>query len=184
MGGDFSENGPNEGVERPKAWIFKIFVVFPPVILSWYVTETDMLPSWLNKLSIGTGNRDNKVIFREVEMGKEVLAERDDEATRPGRKELEPAGANIHTLKPMRFARAVLGGINWSIFVYFMKSQEDFFGAAELGEPVTNESNFYGWDFIFWRFCYRGLQFWSFHRGSFHLAPFRVSTAFTVRARI
>ncbi len=87
--------------------------------------------------SFGTGDGDDEVIIGEIEVGKIELAERTEEFAEGGGENLEPASANIGVVKPVNSLFAVLRSVNRGGRIHTMELEENFFGTAGGGEPIT-----------------------------------------------
>ena len=123
------------------------------------ITEVESI-SLFDGFSLGAGNRDDKVVAREVKLGKVFLTKGAENATEAGGKSLEVADMHFPVFEPINFLFVILGGVDGSAWEEVADGTEDALGAADRNEPVANDGDFH------------------------YLAPSCLKTALTVRRRI
>lgn len=150
----------DNGTKDAKTGVFEVAVVGLPVILSGNMAITDVGGVGLvgkenlvlplrgggavgaglraDGFGLGASDRDDKIIMAEVEMGKISLTQGAEDATESGWEEIEPAGFDRGILEPVDALWAILRGIDGGVRIEVVEFEEDFFGAALLGEPIAD----------------------------------------------
>ena len=123
------------------------------------ITEVESI-SLFDGFGFGASDRDYKVVVAKVELGEVFLAKWAEDATKTGRKSLEPTNMNVAVFEPVDFFGVVLGGVDGSAWEEVADRAEDAFGAADGDKPVADDGDFH------------------------YLAPSCLKTALTVLRRI
>jgi len=97
--------------------------------------------SLFDSLRLGTGDGDDEIVVREVEMRKISLAKRAEKAAEAHGKKLEPANLDVSIFEPVDFFRVVLRSINRGGREHVREGFEDAFGAADISKPVADKGD-------------------------------------------
>lgn len=130
------EGEADERIQRAEAGVLDVFVIHLPVVLSRDVAVTEVSLR-AKAFGFGAGDGDDEVVISEVEAGEIELAEGAEEFAEGGGENLEPASANIGVVKPVNSLFAVLRSVNRGGRIHTMELEENFFGTAGGGEPIT-----------------------------------------------